>query len=107
MRLLLVELVDDDVELSLQDVDLPLGQFLLAPPQRLLLALLLQCGLGQLLFPRSQLLRGQKGEEEVKEEIDEAWETSALKAQPESFLYKHIPVCTCLILIITFSLVLS
>lgn len=56
VRLFLVELVNDDVELSLQDVDLPLGQLLLAPPQRLLLALLLQRCLGQLLLPRSQLL---------------------------------------------------
>lgn len=58
MRLVPVQLVDDDVQLPLQDVDLALGQLLLAPPQGLLLALLLQRRLGQLLLPRPQLLVG-------------------------------------------------
>lgn len=58
--LLLAQLVDDDVELPLQDVDLPLGQLLLAAPQQLLLGLLLERGPRQLLLPGAQLLQGRK-----------------------------------------------
>lgn len=58
--LLLAQLVDDDVELPLQDVDLPLGQLLLAAPQQLLLGLLLERGPRQLLLPGAELLQGQK-----------------------------------------------
>ena len=58
VRLVLVQLVNDDVQLSLQDVDLALGQLLLAPPQSFLLTFLLQRRLRQLLLPRSQLLTG-------------------------------------------------
>lgn len=64
-RFLLVHLVDDDVQLSLHDVDLPLRQLLLTPPQLLLLLpLLLRCP-GQRLLPGPQLL--QRGEEEESE----------------------------------------
>lgn len=55
-RLLLAQLVDDDVELAAQDVDLPLGQLLLAASQQLLLVLLLQRSPRQLLLPGAELL---------------------------------------------------
>lgn len=55
-RLLLAQLVDDDVELASQDVDLPLGQLLLAASQQLLLVLLLQRSPRQLLLPGAELL---------------------------------------------------
>lgn len=54
---LLVHLMDDDVQLSLHNVDLPLGQLLLSPPQLLLLLPLLLGGPSQSFLPRSQLLR--------------------------------------------------
>ena len=54
--LLLIQLKDEDVELSLQHVDLPRGQLLLPPPEQLLLRLLLQGGPHQLLLPGAQLL---------------------------------------------------
>lgn len=54
--LFLAQLVDDDVELSFQDVDLPLSQLLLPTPKQLLLILLLERSPGQLLFPGSKLL---------------------------------------------------
>lgn len=55
--LFLAQLVDDDIELSLQDVDLPLRQLLLPTPEQLLLVLLLERSPGQLLFPGSELLQ--------------------------------------------------
>lgn len=54
--LFLAQLVDDDVELSFQDVDLPLSQLLLPTPKQLLLILLLERSPGQLFFPGSKLL---------------------------------------------------
>lgn len=54
--LLLAQLVDDDVELPLQDVDLPLGQLLLTPPQQLLLVLLLERCPRQFLLPGAEFL---------------------------------------------------
>lgn len=67
VRFFLVELVNDDVKLSLQDVYLPFGKFLLAPPQRLLLTLLLQRRSGQLLLPWPQFLR--EREEQLKKRM--------------------------------------
>lgn len=55
-RLLLAQLVDDDVELASQDVNLPLGQLLLSASQQLLLVLLLQRSPRQLLLPGAELL---------------------------------------------------
>lgn len=54
--LLLAQLVDDDVELSFQDVNLPLSQLLLPASQQLLLVLLLERSPGQLLLPGTELL---------------------------------------------------
>lgn len=56
VRLVFVELEDEDVQLPLQHVDLPLGQLLLPPLQQLLLWLLLQGGARQLLFSGTKLL---------------------------------------------------
>lgn len=54
--LFLAQLVDDDVELSLEDVNLPLSQFLFPASQQLLLVLLLERRPRQLLFPGAELL---------------------------------------------------
>lgn len=55
--LVLVQVEDEEAELALEHVLLPLGQLLLALPQELFVGLLLQgCSL-QLLFTASQLLR--------------------------------------------------
>lgn len=55
--LVLVQVEDEEAELTLEHVLLPLGQLLLALPQELFVGLLLQGGSLQLLFTASQLLR--------------------------------------------------
>lgn len=58
--------MDDDVELSFQDVNLPLSQLLLPASQQLLLVLLLERSPGQLLLPGTELLpRGTSREKSV------------------------------------------
>lgn len=80
VRLFLVELVNDDVKLSLQDVDLPFSKFLLAPPQCLLLTLLLQRCLGQLLLPWSQFLReGEQLKEKMLKAVIQLDSTAIVK----------------------------
>lgn len=49
--------MDDDVELSFQDVNLPLSQLLLPTPKQFLLVLLLERSPSQLLLPGSELLQ--------------------------------------------------
>lgn len=59
--LVLVQVQDEEAELALEHVLLPLGQLLLALPQELLVGLLLQRGSLQLLLTATQLLvRGGK-----------------------------------------------
>lgn len=58
--LILVQVEDEEAELALEHVLLPLGQLLLALPQELLVRLLLQGGSLQLFLAASQLLMGQK-----------------------------------------------
>lgn len=66
LLLVLVQVQDEEAELALKHVLLPLGQLLLALPQELLVGLLLQRRLLQLLLAASQLLAGGKGGEEVR-----------------------------------------
>lgn len=54
--LVLVQVEDEERELPLEHVLLPLGQLLLSQPQKLLVRLLLQSGALQLLFTTQQLL---------------------------------------------------
>lgn len=64
--LVLVQVQDEEAELALEHVLLPLGQLLLALPQELLVGLLLQRGSLQLLLAATQLL--------VEEErVEERW----------------------------------
>lgn len=58
LLLVLVQVQDEEAELALKHVLLPLGQLLLALPQELLVGLLLQRRLLQLLLAASQLLAG-------------------------------------------------
>lgn len=62
LLLVLVQVQDEEAELALKHVLLPLGQLLLALPQELLVGLLLQRRLLQLLLAASQLLAGVGGE---------------------------------------------
>lgn len=59
LLLVLVEVQDEEAELALKYVLLPLGQLLLTLPQELLVGLLLQRRLLQLLLAASQLLVGE------------------------------------------------
>lgn len=62
--LVLVQVQDEEAELALEHVLLPLGQLLLALPQELLVGLLLQRGSLQLLLAATQLLvEEERGEE--------------------------------------------
>lgn len=62
--LVLVQVQDEEAELALEHVLLPLGQLLLALPQELLMGLLLQRGSLQLLLAATQLLvEEERGEE--------------------------------------------
>lgn len=54
--LVLVQVQDEEAELALEHILLPLGQLLLALPQELLVGLLLQRGSLQLLLAATQLL---------------------------------------------------
>lgn len=61
--LVLVEVEDEETELTLKDVLLPLGQLLLTLPQEFLVRLLLQSCSLQFFLPTSQLLV-ENGEED-------------------------------------------
>ncbi len=66
--LVLVQVEDEEAELALKHVLLPLGQLLLALPQELFMGLLLQSRSLQLLLTASQLLMEGGGQAEERDE---------------------------------------
>lgn len=63
--LVLVQVEDEEAELALEHVLLPLGQLLLALPQELFVGLLLQSRTLQLLLAASQLLMAEREDEGI------------------------------------------
>lgn len=61
--LILVQVEDEEAELSFKNILLPLCQLLLAQPQEFLMGLLLQSGPLQLLLSAPQFLKGQRSSE--------------------------------------------
>lgn len=66
--LVLVQVEDEEAELALEHILLPLGQLLLPLPQELFVGLLLQSGSLQLLFTTSQLLMEESGQADGRDE---------------------------------------
>lgn len=67
--LVLIQVEDEEAELALEHVLLPLGQLLLALPQELFVGLLLQSRSLQLLLTASQLLVKEERQAEEKGEV--------------------------------------